>query len=153
MTRLILLSIFASVCLLGLSSAAAGQSDEEYSIFELVNRERTRSRLNYLEWDEGLAKVARNFSRQMAHENFFRHADRNGRTVVDRARNARWSKIGENLFMCEAVDNFTSFSVRGWMRSSSHRKNILDREWTGTGVGVYRTRDDRVFVTQVFIRR
>lgn len=153
MTRLILLSVLVSVCVLGLFTAAAGQSDDEYTIFELVNRERSRSRLNYLEWDEDLARIARNFSRQMAHENFFSHADRRGRTVVNRAGDVGWSKIGENLFMCEAMENFTSFSVRGWMRSSSHRKNILDREWTDTGIGVYRTRDDRVFVTQVFIRR
>ena len=142
------------LCVFGaLASLVAAQSDEEYSIYELVNRERAKSRLGYLEWNDDLANVARNFSRQMAREGFFSHADRQGRTVIQRADSAEWSKIGENLFMCAGMDDFTAFSVRGWMRSSSHRKNILDREWTETGVGVYRTRDDRVYVTQVFIRR
>ena len=37
------------------------------------------------------------------------------------------------------------------MKSSSHRRNILDPEWTASGIGVYEARDGRVFVTQVFI--
>lgn len=135
------------------SLAAFGQSNDEYEIFDLVNRERTRSRLSYLEWDNDLARVARNFSRQMAREGFFSHSDQRGRTVIQRAANESWSKIGENLFTCSGMDDFTAFSVRGWMRSPSHRRNILDREWTDTGIGVYRTRDDQVYVTQVFVRR
>ena len=132
---------------------AAAQAGEEYEIFQLVNRERTRNRLGSLEWDEEIARVARNYSRQMARENFFGHYDSKRRTVSDRAADARWSKIGENLFTCTGMDDFTEFSVRGWMRSPSHRTNILDREWTETGIGVHRTRDGEVFVTQVFVTR
>lgn len=139
--------------LFGIGSASIAQSGDESEIFDLVNRERGRSRLSYLSWDDELARVARNFSRQMAREGFFSHSDRNGRTVIQRASKVSWSKIGENLFMCSGMDDFTGFSVRGWMRSPSHRKNILDREWTDTGIGVYRTRDDEIFVTQVFVRR
>jgi uncharacterized protein YkwD len=150
----LIVGLVSILCVLGfLTSLVSAQTDYEYEIFELVNRERSRSRLDHLEWNDELARVARNFSRQMAREGFFSHADRNGRTVVQRAGDARWSKIGENLFMCARMDDFTAFSVRGWMRSPSHRKNILDREWTDTGIGVFRTRDDKVFVTQVFIRR
>lgn len=153
MTKRLLLALLAIYIVLGSWSATTAQSDEEYEIFDLVNRERLRSSLSYLEWDDELARVARNFSRQMAREGFFSHADRQGRTVVQRAHDTEWSKIGENLFMCAERNDFTSFSVRGWMRSSSHRKNILDREWTDTGIGVYRSRDDKIFVTQVFVRR
>ncbi|HQU91872.1 MAG TPA: CAP domain-containing protein [Pyrinomonadaceae bacterium] len=153
MARHFLLAIVLSTVVLGLFAAAAAQSNEESDIFELVNRERTRSRLGYLEWDDDLARVARNFSRQMALENFFGHSDRDGKTVIQRAAKVGWSKIGENLFMCDGMNDFTSFSVRGWMRSPTHRQNILDREWTDTGIGIYRTRDNRVYVTQVFVRR
>jgi uncharacterized protein YkwD len=148
-----MLAIVVSLIFLGSVSNLAAKSNEESDIFELVNKERTRSRLSYLEWDDDLARVARNFSRQMARENFFSHSDSQGRTVMQRAEDERWSKIGENLFMCAGIDDFAAFSVRGWMRSQTHRQNILDREWTDTGVGVYRTRDGRVYVTQVFVRR
>ena len=132
---------------------AAAQSDQEYEIFELVNRERSRFRLSILQWDDELAHIARRYSRQMAREGFFSHHDREGRSVVERAEKARWSSIGENLFMCQGMNEFTWFSVRGWMKSPTHRANILTREWTDTGIGVYRTRDDRVYVTQVFVHR
>ena len=150
MARHFLLAIVLATVVLALFSAAGAQSDEESEIFNLVNRERTRSRLSYLEWDDDLARVARNFSRQMGRESFFSHSDRDGKTVIQRAAKVSWSKIGENLFMCDGMDDFTAFSVRGWMRSPTHRRNILDREWTDTGIGIYRTRDDRVYVTQVF---
>ena len=153
MTKRLLLALVVLNVLLAVSPAGLAQSDEEYEIFDLVNRERLRSRLSFLEWDDDLARVARNFSRQMARERFFSHADRQGRTVIERASGERWSKIGENLFMCEGMHDFAPFSVRGWMRSASHRKNILDREWTSTGIGIFRTRDDRIYVTQVFVRR
>ena len=153
MAKHLMLAIVVSLIFSGLVSNLSAQSIEESDIFGLVNKERTRSRLSYLEWDDDLARVARNFSRQMARENFFSHSDPQGRTVVQRAEDERWSKIGENLFVCAGMDDFAAFSVRGWMRSHTHRQNILDREWTDTGVGVYRTRDDRVYVTQVFVRR
>lgn len=149
-----LLVVAAFVNLFAFAPASgAAQSDDEYEIFRLINNERSRSRLGPLEWDDELAHIARRYSRQMAREGFFSHHDRDGRSVVERAEKARWSSIGENLFMCEGLQDFTTFSVRGWMKSPSHRKNILTREWTDTGIGVYRTRDDRVYVTQVFVRR
>jgi len=153
MARHFLLAIVLSTFAFGLFSAATAQSADEADIFDLVNRERTRSRLGRLQWDESLARVARNFSRQMARESFFSHSDSQGRTVIQRAAKVSWSKIGENLFMCDGMDDFAAFSVRGWMKSPTHRQNILDREWTDTGIGVYRTSDDRVYVTQVFVSR
>ena len=151
--KTIRLSLGISIIGILLTLGAFGQSNDEAEIFDLVNQVRSKARLRYLAWNDDLARVARNFSRQMARENFFSHADRNGRTVTERAADEQWSKIGENLFMCDGLDDFTAFSVRGWMKSTSHRRNILDREWTDTGIGVYRTRDDRIYVTQVFVRR
>ena len=131
-----------------------GQSDEESEIFRLVNVERGKQRLQPLDWDDRVARVARDHSKQMARGGFFAHQDGEGKTVVDRASERRldgWSKIGENLFMCEEIDNFERFSVRGWLRSPSHRRNMLNGEWTTTGIGVFRSSDGRIYVTQVFI--
>lgn len=146
--------IAIAVLLAAFSSIVAAQSDEELEIFGLVNRERTKARLRALGWDDEIARVARNYSRQMAGGGFFDHYDPNGKTVIDRAAKIdRWSKIGENLFMSDGMDDFTSFSVRGWMRSTTHRRNILDREWTATGIGVYKTSDHKIYVTQIFVLR
>ena len=131
-----------------------GQSDEEMEIFRLVNNERAKQRLQTLEWDARVADLARDYSRQMARQGFFGHYDAKGRTVVERATDQRvrgWSKIGENLFMCDEMDGFERYSVRGWLKSQTHRLNMLDREWSATGIGVFRTNDGRIYVTQVFI--
>jgi uncharacterized protein YkwD len=129
------------------------QSRSEAEIFDLINRERLRARLGGLAWDDRLAQLARDYSRQMARQGFFDHYDPAGRTVTDRALSARisnWSSIGENLFFCEEHPYFTTTAVRGWMKSRTHRTNILDRDWTTTGIGIATARDGSIFVTQVF---
>ncbi len=130
-------------------------SDKEYEIHELVNGERSRARLRELEWDDRLANLARAYSRRMAREHFFDHYDPDGNTVIDRANSYRirnWRKIGENLFFAHGLDHITSFAVRGWMRSRTHRQNILNRSWNAAGVGIAESRDGRIYVTQVFIQ-
>jgi uncharacterized protein YkwD len=149
-TAMAVLCVMCALCV----GVSLGQSDEEFEIFRLVNNERAKQRLRPLAWDDDIADVARDHSRQMARQNFFAHQDPKGRTVVDRAeqRDLRgWNKIGENLFMCDEIDGFERYSVRGWLKSSSHRRNMLNREWSTTGIGVYRARDGRIYVTQVFI--
>jgi len=148
---LIVLSLCAAF-----ASSAFSQTDEEAEIFELVNRERAKSRLAPLEWDDRLGKMARLYSLKMARERFFSHYDSNGSSVAERSSQAgagNWRKIGENLFMIGSHPQFTVPSVRGWMRSTSHRRNIQDRAWTATGVGVAQSRDGHIYVTQVFVRR
>lgn len=138
------------------TAKADGFENDEFQVFQLVNSERYKNRLGNLEWDDKLAEIARDYSEKMARENFFEHADLLGKTVVDRARERRlknWSKIGENLFLCSGIKNFDAFSVRGWMKSPTHRQNILDENWTTTGIGIAESRDGRIFITQIFIER
>ena len=130
-------------------------STDEQQIHYLINNERRKKGLGDLYWDEDLAKMARAYSKKMARESFFSHFDRDGNSVVERAKDSDikgWNKIGENLFFCEGYDSFDSLAVRGWMNSSEHRRNILDRQFTTTGIGVAQTRDGRIYITQVFIR-
>ena len=130
-------------------------SNDEYEISDLINEERRRKGLDDLVWDERLAQIARNYSRKMASESFFSHYDSDGHSVVDRVRNSGvrgWSKIGENLFYCAGYSEIDSLAVRGWMNSPEHRRNILDRQFTATGIGIARSRNGQVYITQVFIR-
>ena len=130
-------------------------ADDENSIHDLVNNERRRRGLSELSWDGKLANLAREYSREMARESFFSHFDRDGNSVVERARQSnikRWNKIGENLFFCEGYDNFDALAVRGWLDSPEHRRNMLDPQFNATGIGVARTRDGRIYITQIFIK-
>jgi uncharacterized protein YkwD len=127
----------------------------EFQIFDLINRERQKKGLGEMAWDGNLARLARSYSQKMADEDFFSHFDSNGASVVERARSMKiknWRKIGENLFECEGENNYAPFSVQKWMKSPTHRGNILDPEWTSSGLGVAVTRDGRVYITQVFVK-
>lgn len=136
-------------------SETRGAATDEQSIYELINAERRRRGAGPLVWDEKVAQMARNYSRQMARESFFDHFDPDGLSVVDRARRAGlkgWSMIGENLFFAEGYGRIDRLAVRGWMESPSHRRNLLERQYTTTGIGLAQTRDGRIYITQVFLR-
>ncbi len=150
----LLIAITANVLAVNEFALPNNYNEDEYRIFKLVNTERHKRRLNDLVWDDNLARMARDYSKKMAREIFFDHADFDGKTVVDRAEDSRiknWSKIGENLFYYEANYDFDNLAVRGWMRSPTHRENILDETWTATGIGIAESRDGRIYITQVFL--
>ena len=92
----------------------------------------------------------------MAEQDFFSHFDPDGRTIVERAENLEiddWLKIGENLYKSKGYLVPTDIAVDGWMKSDSHRENIVDPDWTHTGVGVFQTKDNQTFITQAFMRK
>jgi len=129
---------------------------EASEVFQKVNGQRKRYRLKPLLWNEKLSELALAYSKQMADEDFFSHYDPEGKSVADRADDldiTDWKKIGENLFLSVGYANVPEVAIEGWMKSRTHKDNILDAEWTHTGVGVYKTSDGRTFITQVFMTR
>ncbi len=126
------------------------------TIFQKINYERKKKRLDSMMWHEDLADLAYDYSELMAKEGFFDHEDNDGNTVVDRAEKygiKGWRKIGENLFQCYGYDDPADIAVKGWLKSPSHRANIYDDEWTHTGIGVYRTKEGEIYITQVFLKK
>ena len=143
--------ILVTVTIAAFAVSAFAQTEDESEIFQLVNRERARVRLGSLIWDDRLGKLARDYSRRMAREGFFDHFDPDGKSVLDRAaRIPGWARIGENLFVCNDQPLYTSVAVRGWLKSPTHKTNMLDRTWTATGIGIATARDGSIYITQVF---
>jgi uncharacterized protein YkwD len=148
--------IYASSTTVRVAAAAKNVDSDEREIFDLINEERRKKGLGELTWDASLSRLARDYSQKMARENFFSHYDGNGEAVDDRAKAMRiknWSKIGENLFFCEGYDNPNATAVRGWMKSPTHRDNILDPDYNVSGIGVAQTASGKIYVTQVFLER
>lgn len=128
--------------------------DIELKVFNLINAERNKRNLRSMTFDTRLSKVARSHSLAMAKENFFSHYGSDGSTVVDRAKDFKitnWRKIGENLFTCRGYDDPETVAIRGWLKSPSHRKNMLSSSWTSTGIGVAISKDGDIYITQVFV--
>ncbi len=137
------------------SSFSFSKSLGEKKILELVNDERRKRRLNSLAWDSKLANLARAYSSQMARENFFGHKDRKGNSLIERAKNFNitdWNGIGENLYYCKGYDDPSEPAIAGWMKSSGHRANMLNSSWKSTGIGVAKSSDGKIYITQVFLK-
>lgn len=128
----------------------------ERQAFELLNEKRGEQGLFALVWDEDAAKVARSHSQNMANHKFFSHRGLDGSLVSDRADKSglsKWRLIGENIAYLRGYRNPVEFAVECWMKSASHKQNLLNKEWKQTAVGIAVTDDGTYYFTQVFLLR
>lgn len=124
--------------------------------FDLLNAERAAKNLPALHWDEDVAKIARMHSQSMAKYKFFSHTGLDGTMVNDRADLcgvSRWKAIGENIAYNRGYEKPADFAVERWMKSVTHRENILNNRWKESAVGVAVADDGSYYFTQVFLAR
>ena len=128
-------------------------SKMETAVQQRINEIRQKNELNPLENNESLAQVARNYSQQMARDNFFSHTGSDGSTLAQRvsAGGISYFVVGENLFKSTNAPSPVPLAVKGWMDSPGHRENILRPVFTQTGVGVWRE-GNTYYITQLFMR-
>lgn len=128
----------------------------ERKILELINRQRAANNLPPLAWNDEVAKIARLHSENMAKYRFFSHVGQDGLAVDDRADSiglSKWRAIGENIAYNRGFENPVEFTCESWMKSPSHRQNLLDNRWRETGIGVALAADGTYYYTQVFLAR
>lgn len=120
----------------------------EREIFELANSARIERGLKPFKWDERLADVARQHSRDMRDRGFFSHENPDGETPFDRLEKAGIScrAAAENI---AAGYRDAASAHEGWMNSPGHRENILG-EYDYLGVGVSLGGEHEVYFTQNF---
>jgi uncharacterized protein YkwD len=125
----------------------------EMQCFNEVNRVRVGHNLKPLAFNEDLLRIARNYSRRMAEENFFAHSDPDGHTVRERvsAAHIRWRVLGENLASSNGYISPVATMMTGWMNSPGHRRNLLDNEWRQTAVGAWISDKGTVYFTEIFM--
>lgn len=144
-----------------------------------INDVRAQHGLATLAWDDLLAGIALEHSRDMAARDYFDHVSPEGKDFADRYREHGYNRTtrvgdvvyqgGENLFLGNVVESYTydrntgeilSYSyftlenladttVDGWMESPGHRENILT-PFSREGIGVWVDDDGEVYITQNF---
>jgi len=85
-------------------------------------------RSNKLEFDDSLNTSAQKWAERMDYKDMLIHSD------IDRIINGSllWWEVGENI----AFGNITPEQIfKMWMRSSGHKKNITNENFTHIGIG------------------
>lgn len=126
----------------------------EMSVFEEINRERRMHGLVDLTWHEDIARVARFHSANMGNRGFFSHDDPVEGGLKQRLLRLGvngWTLCGENIFKEIGNHDPVRKAVKGWMKSPGHRRNILNPEFTHTGIGASFGRDNFLYFTQDFV--
>lgn len=108
--------------------------DIERNIIEYTNAERVKYGLAAFQVDKELMETAREHARWMARNRSMVHTHR---------------PVAENIAMGYP---HSSIAVRGWMNSSGHRANILNRGHTRIGVAAYRSENGTIYWCQQFRR-
>lgn len=129
----------------------------ERQVAEGTNAERTERGLAPLDYDEALASVAANHSRDMLDRDYFDHVSPDGVGLGDRYE--RWGIDcygGENIYLGPNADRFVDEGaladeiVRSLMDSKGHREAILDPDYERQGIGVVVGPEGAVYATQDF---
>lgn len=117
----------------------------------LVNQARLQAGLDRLDENETLGRVAMNYSRRMATENFYGHVDPQRRQVNDRIVAAGYlaQMSAENIARGQPDP---ALVVDGWLKSPGHRANIMNPSLREIGAGYAITPTDpyRHYWTHVF---
>jgi uncharacterized protein YkwD len=145
-------------------------ADLERQIHQLTNVHRVTNDLERLEWDDQLAKIARAHSEDMVARKYFKHINPEGLSPMKRAEAAGYKcqMMGENLYQgnlysqvitekkhttydWNSMEKIAAASVKGWMDSEGHRRNILEKDYKKEGIGVAVAENDegKVYVTQM----
>jgi Cysteine-rich secretory protein family len=118
----------------------------EGAIFELVNEERIENDITPLILNNKLTQAAINKAKDLAKNNYFNHDSNEGKKFSTWIKETgyEYSFIGENL--AKDFSNNESI-IKAWLKSPGHRENILNDNFTETGIAVYND-----IVVQIFGR-
>jgi uncharacterized protein YkwD len=109
-----------------------GLTEDEKKVVELVNQARARSGLPALQISKRLMETARKQASHMARTGIFRHGN--------------WG-VAENIAMGQRSP---SAVMNAWLRSSGHRRNIMNRSHRTIGIGVYKGKNGQLYWCQQF---
>lgn len=113
------------------------------AVFCLINRERAADGRLPLAANAQLEEAAEGHTQELVQDDYFAHVTPGGETPVDRIRATGYIPgpsvgyvIGENLAWGTYALGTPQAIVTAWMSSPGHRANILEGQYTETGIGV-----------------
>lgn len=126
--------------------------DTIQQIMRFSNEQRRQYHLPELKYNAELSKTAQFHAEDMAENDYMSHTNQNGDDLAERVlanSDYRYQKVGENLY-CRWPFNEPNQAVEGWMKSTEHRENLLNREFQELGIGYAQGNGDKHYYVQVF---
>ena len=127
-------------------SASADAAAPPSRMVEKINQVRERHGLHALRYSPSLGVSSSRYARHLIATDRFAHASRI-------SASPRFSRVGEVLSLVSGWRSGMSATVRGWLRSATHRAVILNRRFGHVGVGAargkFRGRRATIWVAQV----
>ncbi|MDA0632874.1 CAP domain-containing protein [Nonomuraea sp. MCN248] len=126
---------------------------EENEVVRLTNAERAKGGCPALKHDPQLNRAAAGHSADMAAKNYLSHTSQDGRSFLDRIRQAGFTGgrgWAENIAMGQRTP---ADVVRAWMNSSGHRANIMNCSYNLIGAGAAKNAKGQFYWTQNFAAR
>lgn len=121
-------------------------------VVQLVNVEREKQGLSPLQHDSKLAQLAVVKGNDMLKRKYFEHYSPFYGYAWDMAGifDYSFTIIGENL-----ARNSTSPEavVQAWLKSTSHKNNMMNKNYTNTGVACVKSKDGEIYWVQLFSKK
>ncbi len=125
-------------------------------LHERVNRVRREHHLVELLPDSRIAAIAQAHADDMAAHGYVSHTDRAGRNPLERAQLAGldgFRLLAENIGASTISGDRIASVVEEWLRSPSHRENLLTPAFRATGLGVAERADGATIYVQLYVGR
>jgi len=144
------IAVVLAFALIPLVTFASDISKE--TIVRLTNQERTNNNIRVVVENSELDKAAQAKAEDMIKNKYFEHFSPAGKTPWQFIESADYNYLyaGENLAMdfktAEGIDS-------AWMKSNTHRKNILNNKYNDIGIGISKgviTDHETTVVVQMF---
>jgi len=111
----------------------------EAKILVLVNEERSRNGAGALSSSSNLDNFARDWSNKMISQDFFEHSNLDFQYSSIAGENIGETPIHYDVIGCGSTyseENMAECFVTGWIGSSGHHENMIDKRFSMTGIGV-----------------
>lgn len=121
----------------------------ERTIFELVNEQRKKNNISPLIINQKLVQAANNKADDLLKNKYFGHDSVDGKKTFStwiKETGYQYSFVGENL--ASNFKNNTSI-IKAWLNSLSHKENLLNKNFTETGIAV---KNNGKIIVQIFGR-
>ena len=135
----------------GDTETTIGLDYEAEVLLDLVNELRQANGLPELRYNAELSKVAYDKAKDMVEKNYFSHhaVSYGSPFEMMKCYGIVFTKAAENIAGNQTVEG----AFYAWTSSNDHKANILNEEYTDTGIGIYQSPVYGKIVVQMFIKQ